>query len=68
MLGFSAAYCSYLFLDLNSSKVLALWVAEKSMVRLYILSVSKYSLTFNFFRLKVLLKWNHMQREPYFLA
>ena len=30
--GFSASYCTYVILDLNSSKVLAIWVAEKSMV------------------------------------
>ena len=32
ILGFTAYYCNYVFLDLQSSKVLAFWVADKNMV------------------------------------
>ena len=30
--GFTAAYCTYVLLDLHSTKVVALWVAQKNMV------------------------------------
>ena len=41
--GFTAAYCTYVLLDLHSSKVVALWVAQKNMVSLEQLLQDKFS-------------------------